>query len=98
MSNHVFTIKWNEVENHLEQLDKVSGLYYWYIIYNPKELLYVGEATDLYRRMMQYQKDKRVGNNNQSILELIESESDSIMVVYHQSILMAWIKSKSRGS
>jgi predicted GTPase len=32
--------------------------------------------------MMQYQNDKREGYNNQSILELIESESDSIMVAF----------------
>ncbi|WP_427036598.1 hypothetical protein [Cytobacillus pseudoceanisediminis] len=32
--------------------------------------------------MVQYQKDKREGYNNQSILDLIESEPDSILVAF----------------
>ncbi|PGT97718.1 GIY-YIG nuclease family protein [Bacillus cereus] len=80
--NIVFKCKWNEIEEYQSQLKKVSGLYYWYLTYNPKELLYVGEATDLYRRMGQYQKDKREGYNNPRILELIEFEADSIMLAF----------------
>ncbi|WP_142314862.1 GIY-YIG nuclease family protein [Bacillus wiedmannii] len=45
-------------------------------------MLYVGEATDLYRRMGQYQKDKREGYNNPRILELIEFESNNIMLAF----------------
>ncbi len=78
----VFQCKWNEIKEYQSQLEKASGLYYWYLTDNPKELLYVGEAIDLYRRMVQYQKDKREGYNNQNILELIKSGSDSIMVVF----------------
>ncbi len=78
----IIKCNWNEIEKYQSQLTKESGLYFWYRSHNPKELLYVGEATDLYRRMMQYQKDKREGYNNPNILELIESESDSIMVAF----------------
>lgn len=78
----IIKCNWNEIEEYQSQLKEESGLYFWYRTHNPKELLYVGEATDLYRRMMQYQKDKRGGYNNQKVLELIESESDSIMVAF----------------
>ncbi|MGJ9383883.1 GIY-YIG nuclease family protein [Salipaludibacillus sp. CF4.18] len=82
MSNQVFKCKWNEIEEYQSQLKEVSGLYYWYLTYNPQELLYVGETTDLLRRFKQYQKDKREGKNNQSILDLIEAEPDSIMIAF----------------
>lgn len=77
----IIKCKWIEIEENQAQLKKVSGLYYWYMTHNP-QLLYVGEAVDLYRRMMQYQNDKREGYNNQSILDLIESEPDSIMIAF----------------
>jgi hypothetical protein len=77
----VIKCKWSEIEVYKPLLKNVSGLYYWYLIHNP-QLLYVGEAIDLYRRMKQYKSDKIGGNNNPNILELIESESESIMVAF----------------
>lgn len=79
--NKIFKCKWNEIEEYQSQLKGVSGLYYWYRS-NDSELLYVGEATDLYRRMKEYQKDKQKGINNKDLVKLIESESDSIMIAF----------------
>lgn len=80
-SNRIFKCKWNEIEKYQPQLRRVSGLYYWYDSSSSK-LLYVGEATNLYRRMKQYQNDKQRGNNNKGLVNLIESQSDSLMIAF----------------
>lgn len=55
---------------------------------NSKELLYVGEAIDLYRRMGQYDKDNGEGRNNQRVIELIQSESESLMVAFQPIVAL----------
>ena len=80
MSN--FSIEFTKIKEYETKLRGKSGLYYFYRSYNPKELLYVGEAIDLYRRMGGYQKDRRKGHNNQRVIELIENELDSLKVAF----------------
>ncbi|WP_434182262.1 GIY-YIG nuclease family protein [Bacillus thuringiensis] len=80
MSN--FSIEFTKIKEYETQLRGKSGLYYFYRSCNPKGLLYVGEAIDLYRRMREYQKDRRKGHNNQRVIELIENELDSLKVAF----------------
>ncbi|MGP1906798.1 GIY-YIG nuclease family protein [Metabacillus sp. JX24] len=80
MSN--FKVKFTKFKRFKTKLSNKSGLYYFYLSYNPEELLYVGEAIDLYRRLGQYEKDKGEGHNNQRVVELIKNELNSLMVAF----------------
>lgn len=71
-------------EKHLEY---THGFYFVYFIYNHNdELIYIGKTNDIYNRILQHHKDKKINKNdiNYIDIEILESLCDaSVREIYY---------------
>lgn len=78
--NQVFTVKWNELEKSKNELDEVSGLYFYHV---NNKLKYVGLSDNLWKRFNGgYLKENSKQYINAKLMELIESNSSAVEVIF----------------
>lgn len=84
MSNKVFRIKFTQLKNHREQLNKVSGLYFYHVEGNLK---YVGMSDNLWHRFNGgYLKEESKQHCNPELREMIRLNPRDIEVIFKPMI------------
>lgn len=80
MSNQVIKIKFTEIKYHQEQLNKVSGLYFFHI---DRDLKYVGKSEDLWNRLFRgYLNEDTTQHCNRKLMQLVKSNPSEIEVIF----------------
>ncbi|USK64853.1 hypothetical protein [Peribacillus frigoritolerans] len=78
--NQVFTVKWNELEKRKNELDEVSGLYFYHV---NNKLKYVGLSDNLWNRFNGgYLKEDTKQHINPKLMQLITSNSSVVEVIF----------------
>lgn len=84
-SSQKFRVKFNELGKYQQDLDQVSGLYFYHV---NNKLKYVGQSDNLWNRFNGgYLKEDSKQHINAKLLKLIESNPSSIEVIF-----VPWIR------